>query len=98
MSAFTYHPISPPFSGESVIVLCLDYMVGWAARYSQGDTVTGYHDNVPVVANTYQLDYLWGYLPATLIHELTHARTVMNGEVLGMVLSLECLEFATCTY
>ncbi|KAK4039672.1 hypothetical protein C8A01DRAFT_36376 [Parachaetomium inaequale] len=85
MSAYAYHPLSPPFFEESVIVLCLDYMVGWAARYSAGNTVAAYHDALPLVTNTYQMDYLWGYLPATLLHELTHARTVMksDAEILG---------------
>jgi hypothetical protein len=91
-SAYTYHPTSPPYSGESVIVLCLDYVVNWAARYQQGDTVTAYHDREPLLANIYQLDHLWGYLPATLIHELTHAGSVMGNGILGMVSSLECLK------
>ncbi|KAI0456269.1 hypothetical protein F5B21DRAFT_522729 [Xylaria acuta] len=78
-SAYTYHPNSPPFGGESVIVLCQNYFPGWGARYTSGDTVGRYHNGAPVATNTYQMDYLWGYLPATLIHEFTHARSIMGG-------------------
>ena len=95
MSAYAYHPNTPPFNGESVIVLCQGHLPGWSARYSQGDTPSRYHDGVPVVPNRYQMDYLWGYLPATLIHEFTHARSVMRqNAVLGMLRpdSLEFLE------
>ncbi|KAL2199444.1 hypothetical protein P885DRAFT_30780 [Corynascus similis CBS 632.67] len=77
-SAYTYHPNSPPFGGESVIVLCHGYFAGWAGRYSSGDTVSRFHNSAPLVTNRYQMDHLWGYLPATLIHELTHARSIMG--------------------
>ncbi|KAJ8125576.1 hypothetical protein O1611_g8063 [Lasiodiplodia mahajangana] len=82
-SAYTYHPNSPPFNQESVIVLCLDWFAGWDARYNAGDTVGRYHNGVPVTTNIYQMDYLWGYLPATLIHEYTHARSVLGAASLA---------------
>ncbi|KAK4163082.1 hypothetical protein QBC43DRAFT_301553 [Cladorrhinum sp. PSN259] len=65
--------------------LCLGHIIKWTARYSAGDTVTNWHDSLPVLTNSLQMDYRWGYLPATLIHELTHAVTVMKspGDILG---------------
>ncbi|KAH6620855.1 hypothetical protein B0J18DRAFT_430885 [Chaetomium sp. MPI-SDFR-AT-0129] len=77
-SAYTYHPNSPPFGGESVIVLCQNYLTGWDARYSSGNTVSAFHNSGPLPTNSLQMDYLWGYLPATLIHEFTHARSIMG--------------------
>ncbi|EHK22502.1 uncharacterized protein TRIVIDRAFT_200809 [Trichoderma virens Gv29-8] len=77
-TAYTYRPNSPPFFGEDVIVLCGNYLPGWAARYTAGNTVGNYHNAAPLITNVYQMDYLWGYLPATLIHEFTHSSNIMN--------------------
>ncbi|GAB1315521.1 hypothetical protein MFIFM68171_05731 [Madurella fahalii] len=93
-SAYTYHTNSPPFSRESVIVLCQDYLPVWTARYNDGDSVGRYHNGAPVVTNTYQMDYLWGYLPATLIHEFTHSRSIMR----GLGLADQCLINQTPAY
>ncbi|KAH6640643.1 hypothetical protein F5144DRAFT_590076 [Chaetomium tenue] len=82
-SAYTYHPTSPPFNEESVVVLCRNYLPAWSARYSAGDVVGRYHNGVPVATNMYQMDHLWGYLPATLIHEFTHAQSIMGDQRLG---------------
>lgn len=71
-------------------MLCRNYLPAWAARYSAGDVVGRHHNGLPVATNIYQMDYLWGYLPATLIHEFTHARSVMDPrETLGIVFPQE---------
>ncbi|KAH8648706.1 hypothetical protein BX600DRAFT_475655 [Xylariales sp. PMI_506] len=81
--AYTYHPNSPPYGGESVIVLCDNYFLGWDSRYAAGDTVGRYHNGAPIASGTLQMDFLWGYLPATLLHELAHARSILGLSSLG---------------
>ncbi|KAL2126109.1 hypothetical protein VTI74DRAFT_1674 [Chaetomium olivicolor] len=56
-----------------------------SARYRSGDTVGRYHNGAPVVTNTYQIDHLWGYLPATLIHKLTHTWSVIGGQESSLI-------------
>jgi hypothetical protein len=76
--AYTYQPSSPPFLGETVIVLCKGHLGAWTQRYLSSDNVKLFHDNRQLPANQYRMDHLWGYLPATLLHELTHARNIMG--------------------
>ncbi|KAK4162930.1 hypothetical protein QBC43DRAFT_335947 [Cladorrhinum sp. PSN259] len=78
LSAYTYEFKVLGVPDESVIVLCPAKMRGWAARYSSGDVIFNYHGAPVDHDELKEVDYIWGYLPLTLIHEFTHAETVMG--------------------
>lgn len=83
MTAFTYEYSDQNLPlGESVIVLCQGHLPGWRGLYDRAETVSAYHYlNYPLIQS--QLDYLWGFLPTTLIHELTHTETILKHDTLG---------------
>ncbi|OWT42279.1 hypothetical protein VFPPC_18433 [Pochonia chlamydosporia 170] len=90
MYAYTYHPEPTIFGDESIIVFCRGKLQSWATMYAQRERVGNYHNAGALTPGVYTLDHLWEYLPATLIHELTHARVVVQQNVLGMTL-LSCI-------
>jgi hypothetical protein len=82
MTAYTYHPNTQRPEELSVIVFCQGSFANWNARYSSGNTVGFHHNGMPVATGSAQMDFIWGYLPATFIHELTHARNILGNEIL----------------
>lgn len=82
LAGFAYNPKTAPFGGQSVIVLCPHNFYSWDAMYLSGNTVDRYHNLAPIATGKWHIDNLRGFLPAVLIHELTHAKSILAGKVL----------------
>jgi len=82
IAGYAYNPKTAPFGGRSVIVLCPHHFYSWDAMYLSGNTVDKYHNPTPIAPGKWHIDNLRGFLPLILIHELTHAKSILTSKIL----------------